>query len=67
MLQPSVSKVKACRIVVQEARAISEAVTEITGVRHESPQILLIRNGDCIWTTSHRKITEDALVRAIEK
>ncbi|MCW3489872.1 bacillithiol system redox-active protein YtxJ [Dethiobacter alkaliphilus] len=58
--------VKVCRIVVQKARDVSQAVAEKTGVRHESPQVLLIRNGQCIWNTSHRSITKNKLAEATE-
>jgi bacillithiol system protein YtxJ len=60
-------KVDVCRIVVQEARSVSEAVAKKTGVRHESPQVLLIRDGQCVWNTSHRQITADTLIDTIEK
>lgn len=54
-------------VVVQQARDVSEAVATKTGVRHESPQILMMREGQCIWSTSHRNITMEALCDAIAK
>jgi bacillithiol system protein YtxJ len=53
--------VDVCRVVVQEARDVSQAVASKTGVRHESPQVLLIRDGQCVWNTAHRNITMETL------
>lgn len=38
-------------------RSISDEVAERFSVHHESPQILLIRKGDCIYDASHFDIT----------
>lgn len=38
-------------------RDISNALAEKFSVHHESPQILLIKNGDCIYDESHNGIT----------
>lgn len=38
-------------------RAISNQIAEDYGVWHESPQLLLIRDGKCIYHTSHLDIT----------
>ena len=42
-------------------RDISNKVSELFKVYHESPQILLIKNGECIYDESHYGITIDAL------
>ena len=42
-------------------RDISNQVSEIFSVSHESPQILLIKNGECVYDESHYGITMDAL------
>lgn len=52
-------------ISVQAGRAASSAVAERLGVRHESPQLLLISNGRARWTASHFRITGDAARRAV--
>jgi thioredoxin 1 len=56
-----------CRVVVQSSRDVSDAVAKKTGVRHQSPQVLLVKNGTCIWSESHRQITSDALKKALEE
>lgn len=38
-------------------RSISDEVAERFSVHHESPQILLIRQGECIYDASHFDIT----------
>ncbi|HEY0297886.1 MAG TPA: bacillithiol system redox-active protein YtxJ [Arachidicoccus sp.] len=37
-------------------RGISNAIAEMFGVPHESPQILVIKNGICIFNESHTAI-----------
>ena len=44
-------------IVVQTARDVSSAVAEKTGVRHESPQALVIKGGEVVYQASHYDIT----------
>lgn len=48
-------------VLVVEHRPVSNAVAEDTGVKHESPQVLLLKSGVPVWTTSHRQITAAAL------
>jgi bacillithiol system protein YtxJ len=38
-------------------RPISNKVAEIFGVHHQSPQVLIIRDGKCIFEESHLGIT----------
>jgi len=38
---------------VLQARPLSNKVAEIFHVAHESPQVLVIRNGECIYDESH--------------
>ena len=40
-------------------REISNAVAEVFQVHHESPQLLLIRDGECILDQSHSDISFD--------
>ena len=40
-------------------RDVSSAVAEALQVHHESPQLLLIRNGECILDLSHADISVD--------
>jgi bacillithiol system protein YtxJ len=42
-------------------RAISNKLAEEFGVHHESPQILLIRNGTCVYDESHNGISMEEI------
>ena len=48
-------------VQVIEHRDLSDTVSEQLGVRHESPQALVLRDGRCIWHTSHGGITAHRL------
>lgn len=37
-------------------RAISDEIAKRTGVVHQSPQILLLKNGTCVFHASHNEI-----------
>jgi bacillithiol system protein YtxJ len=52
-------------ITVQSHRVVAEAVTSRFGVRHESPQAIVIRNGDVVWHGSHFRITAEQLKRVL--
>jgi bacillithiol system protein YtxJ len=51
--------------VVQE-RTLARAVAERTGIRHESPQAILLARGEPRWNASHGAITEVSLGRAVD-
>jgi len=43
-------------------RILSDTIANIFQVHHESPQLLLIKDGECIYETSHSEISlEDAV------
>lgn len=42
-------------------RSVSNQVSSEFNVSHESPQILLIKNGECIYNESHSSITMDEI------
>lgn len=54
-------------VEVQRARRVADEIAERTGVRHESPQAILVRDGRAVWTASHWRIDEAALERALEE
>src|SRR5437899_1090464 len=43
-------------------RALSNQVADVFDVSHESPQILVIRNGKCVYDESHMSITVDDII-----
>ncbi|HEV2859896.1 MAG TPA: bacillithiol system redox-active protein YtxJ [Pyrinomonadaceae bacterium] len=54
-------------IVVQQARDVSQAIEQRTGLRHESPQALILRGGRVVWNASHFDITAAAVERAMQE
>lgn len=52
-------------IEVQRNRDLSNAVAERTGVRHESPQALVLDGGEVAWHASHGSITAARLGAAL--
>jgi bacillithiol system protein YtxJ len=52
-------------VTVQTHRDVSNAVAQRLGVRHETPQALLVRDGRVVWSASHFRVTADAVARAI--
>ncbi len=52
-------------IEVQTARRLSDELSRRTGVRHESPQALLLRDGQAVWHASHWRIRADRLRREV--
>ena len=52
-------------VTVQTHRAVSNAVAQKLGVRHETPQALLIKDGKVVWSASHFRVTAAAVEDAI--
>ena len=52
-------------IEIQNHRDLSDRVAKQTGVRHESPQALLLRGGEVDWHDSHWRITAASLAEAL--
>lgn len=46
-------------------RDISAYIAEVFQVHHESPQLLLIKNGDCILDSSHGHISADEVLEVM--
>jgi bacillithiol system protein YtxJ len=45
---------------------ISEAIALEFGVKHESPQVLLIKNGKCVYHQSHNGIRAEEIVEVVK-
>jgi bacillithiol system protein YtxJ len=52
-------------VTVQTHRDVSNAVSAKLGIRHETPQALLIRDGRVIWSASHFRVTAEAMKKAL--
>jgi bacillithiol system protein YtxJ len=54
-------------VTVQSHRDVSNAIARTLGVRHETPQALLIQDGRVVWSASHFRVTADAVRAAIDR
>ncbi len=54
-------------IDVKQNRPISNYVAGETGVRHESPQIIIVRKGEVFWSASHGMIREGVIREALSE
>jgi bacillithiol system protein YtxJ len=48
-------------------RPVSNAIAEIFGVQHQSPQVLIIHKGECVYHTSHLDIAYSYLKSKVEQ
>lgn len=49
------------RVVVQDARPVSDAIADRFDVRHESPQALVVYDNAVLYDASHSRISADAI------
>jgi bacillithiol system protein YtxJ len=54
-------------VVVQRARDVSKEIEARTGIQHESPQTIVLRNGEAVWSASHYDITAGAVEQAVRE
>jgi len=47
-------------------RSVSNNITDQFKIPHESPQILLIRNGQCVYSASHLSINYQEILKQAE-
>ena len=52
---------------VRRAHDVSRDVEERTGVRHESPQVIVLRQDRAVWSASHYAITTRAVADALRE
>jgi len=52
-------------ITVQTHRPVSDAAAQRLGIRHETPQAILLRGGKVVWNASHFRITANHLDEVI--
>ena len=53
-------------LVVQSAREVSRELANLTGVRHETPQVIVLRDGKAVWNASHFDVQAGAVAKALE-
>lgn len=52
-------------VLIQPARTVSNEISNRYGIRHESPQVLVIHNGRAVWNASHYRVTAEAITAAL--
>ena len=60
-------EIQCATVLVIENRAISDELEDRLGIRHESPQAILISKGNPVWHANHFAVTAKALVEAVSK
>lgn len=53
------------KLIVQDSREISDLIASETGVIHESPQVIVIQDGQAIFDTSHHDVTAESITSAL--
>lgn len=53
-------------VKVQKSRPVSNQIASDLGIKHESPQTILVRNKEAVWNTDHSKITVASLREALK-
>jgi bacillithiol system protein YtxJ len=53
-------------IKVIESRPVSSQATEVLGLKHQSPQVLLVSDRKALWHASHQEVTQAKLMKALE-
>lgn len=53
------------KVEVREFRRVSDHIEAKTGVRHESPQLLVLRDGRIVWQGSHSRVTAEAIATSL--
>jgi thioredoxin 1 len=53
-------------VVVQTSRDVSAAIEEKTGVVHQTPQAMILRNGEAVYEASHYAVTPEAIAAELE-
>ncbi|HEY8223758.1 MAG TPA: bacillithiol system redox-active protein YtxJ [Pyrinomonadaceae bacterium] len=51
---------------VQSAREVSRQLADITGIRHESPQVIVLRNGKAVWSASHFDVKAREVAKVLQ-
>ncbi len=46
-------------------RDVSAEISRLTSVRHESPQVLILKDGHVVWHASHYGVTAEAVAREL--
>lgn len=51
---------------VQSARDVSRQLADLTGIPHETPQVIVLKDGKAVWNASHFEVKAGAVMQALE-
>lgn len=51
---------------VQSARDVSRQLADLTGIRHETPQVIVLKDGKAVWNASHFDVKASAVSQALQ-
>ena len=51
---------------VQSARDVSRELADMTGIRHETPQVIILKDGKAVWNASHFDVKAGAVLQAVQ-
>jgi bacillithiol system protein YtxJ len=57
--------VRYAMVTVQTHRDVSNAITTKLGIRHETPQAILVHGGRAVWSASHFRVNAAELTKAL--
>lgn len=52
-------------VTVQTHRELSNTISQRLGIRHETPQAILVRDGKAVWSASHFRVNASELRKAV--
>ena len=52
-------------VVVQHARAVSDEIGQRYGLRHETPQVIVLHRGRPVFDASHSRVRAEAIRQAV--
>lgn len=52
-------------VKVIESRKVSNEIAEELGIKHQSPQLIFVKEIAGMWNTSHHMITEESINKAL--
>lgn len=53
-------------VVVQKARNVSDAIAQKTGIRHETPQAIVLKDEKPVYHASHYDVTAEDVERGMK-
>lgn len=54
-------------VKVIESHPVSDEIVRSLNVQHKSPQLILVKNGEAVWSTSHYNITAENIQEAVDQ